>query len=552
MEAPPNINLKVDHTSHLNIHGDNEPKTQKDLIELSRKYRHMEGDRKMYADEAQLTIRRQNQVMERLTNENNQLRERVAEATHKAGGNASRSSEAEALIAKKALFEQKISQEREAIRAIERKLKAADKAMDDLRRERATAEAARPTAATVEKHVGLLENRLQQASCKYNDILAENRKLRSEIENLRSEHLAFEKIHSGLVRDAESKVAEMTRLMDRAREEFKHREDTQEQLIRLREQSQKEANAFQEEWTELGRILERDARRRQLQQQQLEQQRQHLQDQATNKMNTGGKSETDLEQVDKADDESAYERAFRTIVESGCYPAVNQAIREANGDSVPNYTSMRLTEGIVNHIIDSFIVGEEHNFSLFTLTNELRAELETKEEELYKLKSDLVSAKRRKQEADLNMKSEIQALEAQLAAIKATGEGFEQQFDRLNASMNTIYELIEYIFRESGCENIRGVSAISDNIENNFVTSENVIIHLSAVESAVDGLLGKLLMLLNTNAISRDAARDILHVELSNDVVSTLAPAAAALLKTVNKPLDDHISFGDFTGDELI
>lgn len=135
----------------------------------------------MYADEAQLTIRRQNQVMERLTNENNQLRERVAEATHKAGGNASRSSEAEALIAKKALFEQKIAQEREAIRAIERKLKAADKAMDDLRRERATAEAARPTAATVEKHVGLLENRLQQASCKYNDILAENRKLRLKL-----------------------------------------------------------------------------------------------------------------------------------------------------------------------------------------------------------------------------------------------------------------------------------------------------------------------------------------------------------------------------------
>lgn len=110
--------------------------------------------------------------------------------------------------------------------------------MDDLRRERATAEAARPTAATVEKHVGLLENRLQQASCKYNDILAENRKLRSEIENLRSEHLAFEKIHSGLVKDSEAKIAEMTKLMDRARE-FKHREDTQEQLIRLREQSQK-------------------------------------------------------------------------------------------------------------------------------------------------------------------------------------------------------------------------------------------------------------------------------------------------------------------------
>ncbi|TNJ30381.1 Outer dynein arm-docking complex subunit 2 [Giardia muris] len=551
MEAPPNINLKIDHTSHLNVHGDSEPKTQKDLVELTRKYRHLEGDRKAFAEEAQVTIRRQNQIIERLTNENNQLRDRVAEATHRAGGNAARSAEAEALLAKRALFEQKISQEKEAIRSLERKLKAADKVMNDLRKERAAAEAARPTAATVEKHVRLLENRLQQTSCKYNDVLAENRRLRAAIENLRSEHIAFEKIHSGLVKEADQKVLEMTQLMERAREEFKNREETQEQLARLREQAQKEAQAFQEEWTELGRILERDARRRQLQQQQMEQQSQHLQDQAAAKLALTNRTDMEAEAADRADDEATYERAFKTILESHCYPAINKALAEANGDQEPHYATMRLTEGIVNHIVDCFIAGEEHNFSLFTLTNELRAELEAKEEDLFKLKNDLIAAKLRKQEADANMKSEVQSLENQLAAIKATGEGFEQQFDKLTTSMNNVYELIEHLFKESGCETISGISAISEDIQEGFVTSENVVMHLSAIESAIDALMGKLLLLVNTGTITHADANEILHTDLPNELVSGLAPSAVALYRTLNKPQSDQLRFIDLDKDEV-
>lgn len=565
MEAPPNINLKATGHQSASAAGDGEPKTQKDLVDLSRRYRVLENERRGFADDVQRTIRRQTQAMERLTNENNQLRERVAEATHRAGGSQARQAEAEALLAKKAAIEARIAGEREALRALERKLRVADRAVDDLRRTKAFAEAARPTAAAVDQQARLLENRLETTTRKYNGLLAGNRALRDEIEHLRSEHLSFERMHAGLLADADAKARLMEALMGQAREEFRAREALQEQLARLRETAAKEAAAFQDEWAELGRVLERDARRRQLQQQQLEQQRQHLEDQANSKLSASlRQAEAASESSARLLDEQAYEHAFRTIVASGCYPQVTAYVAEAQGLPVPSaggtggadgasaealaqaLERVRITEGLVRQIADVFIASEEQNFSLFNFSNDLRAELEGKEEDLFRIRSDLQASKKRKGDQDASLKSEVSALEVQLATIRQTGESLGARCQTLSSSMAAVYELVELMYKEAGCERLSGVSTMNDAVESNFVTSENVILHLSAVESAVDSMVAKLIMMIGSGGIPRERVAEIVYTDVPEDVRMSLAPAATALLRAATRTGDDSMAMHDF------
>lgn len=55
--------------------------------------------------------------------------------------------------------------------------------------------AATDNQRTVDKQVRILENRLDQALVKFNKSLANNRRLREEIDNLRGERVAFESVY---------------------------------------------------------------------------------------------------------------------------------------------------------------------------------------------------------------------------------------------------------------------------------------------------------------------------------------------------------------------
>ena len=58
--------------------------------------------------------------------------------------------------------------------------------------------AARDNQRQIEKQVRILENRLDQALIKFNKSTASNKKLRQQIDNLRSERKNFESVHNKL------------------------------------------------------------------------------------------------------------------------------------------------------------------------------------------------------------------------------------------------------------------------------------------------------------------------------------------------------------------
>lgn len=94
-----------------------------------------------------------------------------------------------------------------------------------MRRQRASAEQARPTAKTVEHKIEQLQNALYLTTTKYNKILSENTDLREQITHLRREHLKFEEEHMKMLEKQQQKQTDMSEKMEEARKHFKEREE---------------------------------------------------------------------------------------------------------------------------------------------------------------------------------------------------------------------------------------------------------------------------------------------------------------------------------------
>lgn len=76
----------------------------------------------------------------------------------------------------------------------------------------------------VQRKIRLLEDRLQQASVRYNEMLTRNRGQRARIDGLRRERLLFEELHAKLARGLERKKAEMVEAIARIAQLHEDRE----------------------------------------------------------------------------------------------------------------------------------------------------------------------------------------------------------------------------------------------------------------------------------------------------------------------------------------
>lgn len=88
--------------------------------------------------------------------------------------------------------------ERNRINTMERHISSLREKIWHKRRLMGGANAAADNQRSIEKQVRILENRLDQALVKFNKSLAQNRKLREEIDSLRGERVTFDAVYKKL------------------------------------------------------------------------------------------------------------------------------------------------------------------------------------------------------------------------------------------------------------------------------------------------------------------------------------------------------------------
>ena len=196
------------------------------LAELQRKYRIMEGNRKSYSEDSQKVIMHQRQTIEKLKEENQRLTaelELETKATSKPPTLAYQERLSRAQDAADQ-YTRKIELEKRKVEELSRAIEMCEAKFLEMRKKMGGLYSAKDNNMQVAKQVKVLENRLDKALVNFNEALANNKRLRDEIDSLRRERVVFDNIYKKMERELTEKKKEMANIIEVANIGFEARD----------------------------------------------------------------------------------------------------------------------------------------------------------------------------------------------------------------------------------------------------------------------------------------------------------------------------------------
>mmetsp|Transcript_37719 Transcript_37719/g.85940 ORF Transcript_37719/g.85940 Transcript_37719/m.85940 type:complete len:557 (-) Transcript_37719:51-1721(-) len=438
---------------------------QAELEALHRSYRMMETDRQKYSEESQNIIKRQRQAIEKIRKENERLKEQLASESQNSAQNA----EGQVLNLLGSLQEtserytRKIDVEKRRLEDLEKQSKIMHVRTLELQQNRGGVNAVKESDRAVSKQIRVLENRLDKALVKFNEALAFNKQLREEIDNLRRERVVFDQINAKLAKELHEKKKEMAQIIEISNIAYEARDQAHNEMALLKAHADKEQAQFEQEWRELGRVLEQD---RKLKERMAGQDRGRI----------------------TADEEGSLRK---NLAKGNWNVAKDKAAQQASLDRVQSFEEafqqIKAATGIdnIDELVQTFIDAEDQNFSLFNYVNELNNEVEKLEEQIAEIKAEIDKYKGQGGQNDRQRKKLLKDLEDRLASTEARAEQYEAKALKAAKTVSQLEQGIQSIFSKIGCDK----SALSDMLGTTGVTESNMMQYLGIMEQRTNEIL---------------------------------------------------------------
>eukprot|EP00960_Hanusia_phi_P077045 768641-Hanusia_phi.AAC.4 len=503
---------------------------EKELAELHSRYKQAEEDR----DGAKV-LKKQRASIERLRKDTDQLRKdldldkglRSSQARSKSAldQHASMSSQLNKLQDQAESYTKRIETEKKRIEELDSSIKDLNEKVLEQRKKVGGANAVRENNLKSQKHIQLLENRLDKSLLKFNEALANNKQLRESIDNLRREKQGFDQIYKKLEKDLSEKKSEMQKIIEMSNVAYEVRDKAQQEMAMLKIQADREQASFEAEWKELGKLIEDDRKMKELMRQ---------------------REKAGIGSNGKFEDE---DKLRKKIMKGNTSISKDKAAQQAALHKVQSYeeafAKIQASTGIsdIDELVATFIEAEDKNFSLFNYVNELNNEVEKLEEQIADTRSEIEKHRGKGQNNDNQRKQILIDLEDKLAKTEAKAEQFEARASKTMQTMNVLKQgiqvrqsemcllppqlaltlLLQDTFNKIGC-NAELVNAVAGN---QGVTESNMMQYLGIIEQRTNEILQ-----MYTAAQMRQSGHD----ETSPDIqVCGLHPPCALLL-TISCP----------------
>ena len=412
--------------------------------------------------------------MDKLKKDNDTLKEELALETKQAM--ASNSSAAAAQIAKLQdqadTYTRKIEMEKRRIEELDKQIEAMEKNILSQRKKMGGVNAAKENHSQIQKQIKILENRLEKALQKFNEALAHNKQLRETIDNLRRERVVFDQIYKKLERELADKRTEMAEIIDAANEAYAARDQAQEEMSRLKKRADEEQAAFEEEWKQLGALIEEDRKRK-------------SDFMKRDKGSTANESRGDM----SIDEEN---KLKKRVVKGNWGIAKDKAAQQVSLEKVQSYEEaferIKQATGIteIDELVTTFIDAEEQNFSLFNYVNELNNEIEKLEVQITDIKSEIEKYRGQGVNTENQRKKILKDLEDKLQKTEAKSQQYDEKYQVAQKTVNALKVGIQSIFYKIGCEKMPQ-SEMLDKSEG--VTEANMMQYLGIVEQRTNEIL---------------------------------------------------------------
>lgn len=513
---------------------------QSELDGIQRRFRDMEAKHRLSNDDSIQTIRMQRSKIDKLKNDNERLKEELALETKQTQSKTNSKSkpchqnnEIASIAESGEMYLRKIDIEKKRIAELDLQIGKMSESILQQRSDMGGINANRETSMQIKKNIRMLENRLDKALVKYNEALGHNKKLRTQIDNLRRERIVFDGIYKKLENDLLGVKNAMAAIITEANHAYIQRDYAQAEMVRLKDGADAEQKQFEAEWKELIKLIDADQRMKDFL---INKDRESMNDAVVTSV---------LEQeqaLRKKISKSAWQ-----IVKDKAHIHMAQEKVKAFRESFDKISSATGIDDI-DCLVASFTASEQANFKLFNQVNKLNNQIERIEEQINNTQHEIALINDGNGDVDdvllsvnedhpnqrqfilANLKNKINATDAKTTEYKA-------KYQESVRTMASLKDGINAILNKIGCANGSDNKAMMDMIKNTGVTESNVMEILGVIEQKTNGLIAKYVQLQLEDA--EDAATAVENKENINLIVNNNNNKKQEKKMEEDKQLDD-------------
>merc|ERR1711988_1143384 len=444
-----------------------------DYAELQRKMKIMDGDRQKFNKHADSQIASETKTLDNISKENARLQKEVAKKEEKPKVDMRQqemmrlNDQLDTYTRKIEVEQRKVAELSAQVEEVKTNIKTQQVDILEWSGRSGVANAAKDSNQAIQKQIRQLENRLEKALVKFNEALAHNKELRQEIDGLRRERVVFDSIYKKLERELDHKKKEMANIIEISNSAYESRDQAQQEMQALKKQLEEEQAAFEEEWKDLGRIIEADRARKQ-----------------------NRKSAAEIEQRGEMTVEE--EMGMKKKLIKGTWAiARDKASMHVQAEKVQTYEEAfaRIMDATnihsIEELVDTFINAEDKNFTLFNFVNELTSEIEKLEEQIQDIKAEVEKYRGQDMNSDHQRKKILKDLEEKLGRTETKAEQYDAKFAVSTKILSKLKDDIQGIFTNIGCN----VSGVSEVLGTGGVTEGNIMTYLGLIEARTNEML---------------------------------------------------------------
>eukprot|EP00887_Chlorella_sp_A99_P008164 scaffold12.g8164.t1 len=325
----------------------------------------------------------------------------------------------------------------------------------------------------VQRRIVILEDRVQQASVRYNDALTRSRALRVRVDSLRRERMLFEDLRRKMERGLARRRAEMADTIRAIGELHEAREKATILQGQVKAQADRDVASYEAEWRKLTEIIEADRRARDTaRQREILEREEQMSALFKQEFSLGGRRRSSVVRAQAAarSDAAAPAPAEKVKQHSEAFERIKAATGAASMDELVEWVR----------------AGEEASFGLFNYVNDLNNEVEKLEEHIGALRWEV---ERHRAEAaaklDDGAARAVRDLDAALAATEAKAEAYEEKHAQATALVGALRGTVLDMFARTGC----GTPAVMELLGGEGVTEANLMQYLGLLEQRTNELL---------------------------------------------------------------
>lgn len=428
----------------------------KELIDLTKKQRNLQQDRKAYSNETQSKLRKMQTTIARLKKDyQNLVDELIARDNTMQRGK----SDMQKLISEDEEIKHckiKIAEEEQKHADLDSKINTLRQMILSEKQNLGGINATRDDYMHVQKQIRILENRLDKANQKFNDAMSHNNKLKAQIDSLRRERVIFENIYKRLEGELRKRREEMASKIEEANRAYEERDRAQEETNLLMQEAAKN----KENIDKMMESLKMDLKKRT--QMSLAQSKKNEDKELMG--HTHGQSSPYIRSEEEWS--SAAKTTSQDIAKE--YAAYRQAFAQIEA-------ATKVTR--IEELVEKFEKAEQENFELFNFVNQLCAEIESLEAQIKEMQAQIQQYEGLEQNQE-KTSEKIHKDEEELTKIEVKIESYESKYQKSLKMLNSVKPIIENLFTNLECYK----KEIPELLGSHGVTDSNIMAYIGAIE----------------------------------------------------------------------